>query len=72
MLQRTVERIDAEEEDDRFREVTCPTATGAGPVLLEDFNSGERIVSIRTLVTSTKGSETGRSIDTVANTGQYL
>src|SRR6476659_8527556 len=33
---------------------------------------GERIVYIRTLVTSAKGSETGRSIDTVANTGQYL
>jgi proteasome-associated ATPase len=30
---------------------------------------GERIVYIRTLVTSTKGSETGRSIDTVSNTG---
>src|SRR5262249_40929009 len=33
---------------------------------------GERIVYIRTLVTGTKGTEAGRSIDTVANTGQYL
>ncbi|TDC58703.1 proteasome ATPase [Actinomadura sp. GC306] len=33
---------------------------------------GERIVYIRTLVSGTKGSEAGRSIDTVANTGQYL
>ena len=33
---------------------------------------GERIVYIRTLVTSNKGNESGRSIDTVANTGQYL
>ncbi|MCD0450105.1 proteasome ATPase [Actinocorallia sp. API 0066] len=33
---------------------------------------GERIVYIRTLVSGTKGAESGRSIDTVANTGQYL
>ncbi|MBI3688193.1 MAG: proteasome ATPase [Actinobacteria bacterium] len=32
---------------------------------------GERIVYIRTLV-SGKGTETGRAIDTVSNTGQYL
>jgi proteasome-associated ATPase len=29
-------------------------------------------VYIRTLVTGAKGAEAGRSIDTVANTGQYL
>src|SRR5215213_8474267 len=33
---------------------------------------GERIVYIRTLITGKKGTEPGRSIDTVANTGQYL
>ncbi|GAA3721460.1 proteasome-associated ATPase [Spinactinospora alkalitolerans] len=33
---------------------------------------GERIVYIRTLVSGKKGAESGRSIDTVANTGQYL
>ncbi|WP_017586910.1 proteasome ATPase [Nocardiopsis ganjiahuensis] len=33
---------------------------------------GERIVYIRTLVTGKKGADSGRSIDTVANTGQYL
>ncbi|MGN6678702.1 MAG: proteasome ATPase [Streptosporangiaceae bacterium] len=33
---------------------------------------GERIVYIRTLVSGKSGSEAGRSIDTVANTGQYL
>ncbi|PRX92357.1 proteasome-associated ATPase [Allonocardiopsis opalescens] len=33
---------------------------------------GERIVYIRTLVSGSKGNEAGRSIDTVANTGQYL
>jgi proteasome-associated ATPase len=33
---------------------------------------GERIVYIRTLTTSKTGSDAGRSIDTVSNTGQYL
>jgi proteasome-associated ATPase len=33
---------------------------------------GERIVYIRTLVSGKSGNESGRSIDTVANTGQYL
>ena len=33
---------------------------------------GERIVFIRTLVQGIKGNEAGRSIATVANTGQYL
>ena len=133
MIQRTVERIYTEDEDNRFLEVTY--ANGDKEVLyFKDFNSGamienivarakkmaikdfletggkglrlqhlmnacidefkenedlpnttnpddwarisgkkgERIVYIRTLVTSAKGSETGRSIDTVSNTGQYL
>ena len=33
---------------------------------------GERIVYIRTLITNKTGSDSGRAIDTVANTGQYL
>jgi proteasome-associated ATPase len=33
---------------------------------------GERIVFIRTLISSKKGTHAGRSIDTVSNTGQYL
>ena len=33
---------------------------------------GERIVYIRTLVSGSKGSEAGRAIDTIGNTGQYL
>ncbi len=33
---------------------------------------GERIVYIRTLVSGKQGTEAGRSIDTIANTGQYL
>jgi proteasome-associated ATPase len=132
MIQRAVERMYTETEDNRFLEVTY--ANGDKEVLyFKDFNSGamienivarakkmaikefletsqkglrlqhlmtacidefkenedlpnttnpddwarisgkkgERIVYIRTLVTG-KGQETGRSIDTVANTGQYL
>ncbi len=133
MIQRVVERIYTEEEENRFLEVTY--ANGDKEVLyFKDFNSGamienivgrakksaikdfletggkglrlqhlmtacidefkenedlpnttnpddwarisgkkgERIVYIRTLVTSAKGTESGKSIDTVANTGQYL
>ena len=34
--------------------------------------TGERIVVIRTLISSKQGTQPGRSIDTVSNTGQYL
>ena len=133
MIQRTVERMYAEDEGNRFLEVTY--ANGDKEVLyFKDFNSGamiqnivdrakkmaikdflqlgqkglrvshlmtaivdefkenedlpnttnpddwarisgkkgERIVYIRTLISGTKGDEAGRSIDTIANTGQYL
>ncbi|GAA4195641.1 MULTISPECIES: proteasome ATPase [Microbispora] len=133
MIQRTVERMYAESEENRFLEVTY--ANGDKEVLyFKDFNSGamiqnivdrgkkmaikefldtgqkglrishllaacvdefsenedlpnttnpddwarisgkkgERIVYIRTLVQGKQGTEAGRSIDTVANTGQYL
>ncbi|MEO3784292.1 proteasome ATPase [Actinocorallia sp. B10E7] len=133
MIQRTVERMYTETEENRFLEVTY--ANGDKEVLyFKDFNSGamiqnivdrakkmaikqfldtgqkglrvqhlldacvdefsenedlpnttnpddwarisgkkgERIVYIRTLVSGTKGADAGRSIDTVANTGQYL
>jgi proteasome-associated ATPase len=133
MIQRTVERMYAEIEENRFLEVTY--ANGDKEVLyFKDFNSGamiqnivdrakkmaikdyldqkqkglrishllaacvdefkenedlpnttnpddwarisgkkgERIVFIRTLVSGKQGTEAGRSIDTVANTGQYL
>ncbi|GAA2877202.1 proteasome ATPase [Streptosporangium fragile] len=133
MIQRVVERMYAESEENRFLEVTY--ANGDKEVLyFKDFNSGamiqnivdrgkkmaikqfletgqkglriqhlltacvdefsenedlpnttnpddwarisgkkgERIVYIRTLVTGKQGTEAGRSIDTVANTGQYL
>ncbi|HWU21484.1 MAG TPA: proteasome ATPase [Nocardioides sp.] len=133
MIQRTVERMYTETEENRFLEVTY--ANGDKEVLyFKDFNSGamiqnivdrakkmaikdfldldqkglrvqhllracvdefkenedlpnttnpddwarisgkkgERIVFIRTLVTGKQGTEPGRSIDTVPNTGQYL
>ncbi|MBA9006043.1 MULTISPECIES: proteasome ATPase [Thermomonospora] len=133
MIQRVVERMYAETEENRFLEVTY--ANGDKEVLyFKDFNSGamiqnivdrakkmaikqfldtgqkglrvahllaacvdefsenedlpnttnpddwarisgkkgERIVYIRTLVSGKAGTEAGRSIDTVANTGQYL
>ena len=133
MIQRVVERMYAESEDNQFLEVTY--ANGDKDVLyFKDFNSGamiqnivdrakkmaikeyidsdrkgisvshllqacvdefsenedlpnttnpddwarisgkkgERIVYIRTLVSGKKGADSGRSIDTVANTGQYL
>ncbi|MHB1739527.1 MAG: proteasome ATPase [Actinomycetes bacterium] len=133
MIQRTVERMYAELEENRFLEVTY--ANGDKEVLyFKDFNSGamiqnivdrakkmaikqfleigqkglrvahllaacvdefkenedlpnttnpddwarisgkkgERIVYIRTLVQNKTGTEAGRSIDTIANTGQYL
>jgi proteasome-associated ATPase len=133
MIQRVVERMYAETEDNRFIEVTY--ANGDKEVLyFRDFNSGamiqnvvdrakkmaikefletgqkglrvahllnacldefkenedlpnttnpddwarisgkkgERIVYMRTLITGKSGTEAGRSIDTVSNTGQYL
>ena len=133
MIQRTVERMYDESEDNRFLEVTY--ANGDKEVLyFKDFNSGamiqnivdrakkmaikdlleleqrgirvqhmlqacldefkenedlpnttnpddwarisgkkgERIVFIRTLTSGKQGTEPGRSIDTIANTGQYL
>jgi len=133
MIQRVVERMYSETEDNRFLEVTY--ANGDKEVLyFKDFNSGamiqnivdrakkmaikefletgqkglrvqhllaacidefkenedlpnttnpddwarisgkkgERIVYIRTLISGKSGTEAGRSIDTVSNTGQYL
>jgi proteasome-associated ATPase len=133
MIQRTVERMYTESEENRFLEVTY--ANGDKEVLyFKDFNSGamiqnivdrakkmaikdlleneqyglrvqhmlqacldefkenedlpnttnpddwarisgkkgERIVFVRTLISGKQGTEPGRSIDNVANTGQYL
>ncbi|MDP9092299.1 MAG: proteasome ATPase [Actinomycetota bacterium] len=57
---------------DEFREnEDLPNTTNPDDWARISGKKGERIVYIRTLV-SGKGSEAGRAIDTVGNTGQYL
>ena len=57
---------------DEFKEnEDLPNTTNPDDWARISGKKGERIVYIRTLV-SGKGSEAGRSIDTVTNTGQYL
>ncbi|THV33382.1 proteasome ATPase [Glycomyces buryatensis] len=57
---------------DEFREnEDLPNTTNPDDWARISGKKGERIVYIRTLV-SGKGSDSGRSIDTVSNTGQYL
>jgi len=57
---------------DEFREnEDLPNTTNPDDWARISGKKGERIVYIRTLV-SGKGSDAGRSIDTVGNTGQYL
>lgn len=57
---------------DEFREnEDLPNTTNPDDWARISGKKGERIVYIRTLV-SGKGDESGRSIDTVSNTGQYL
>ena len=58
---------------DEFKEnEDLPNTTNPDDWARISGKKGERIVFIRTLVTGKKGSESGRSIDTVSNTGQYL
>ncbi|WP_390624314.1 proteasome ATPase [Fodinicola feengrottensis] len=58
---------------DEFREnEDLPNTTNPDDWARISGKKGERIVYIRTLVTGSKGAEAGRSIDTIANTGQYL
>ncbi|MDP9496843.1 MAG: proteasome ATPase [Actinomycetota bacterium] len=58
---------------DEFKEnEDLPNTTNPDDWARISGKKGERIVFIRTLVTSAKGAEAGRSIDTVAGTGQYL
>ena len=58
---------------DEFKEnEDLPNTTNPDDWARISGKKGERIVYIRTLVTSAKGQESGKSIDTVANTGQYL
>ncbi len=58
---------------DEFKEnEDLPNTTNPDDWARISGKKGERIVYIRTLVTGKAGKESGRSIDTVANTGQYL
>jgi proteasome-associated ATPase len=58
---------------DEFKEnEDLPNTTNPDDWARISGKKGERIVFIRTLITGKGGTEPGRSIDTVANTGQYL
>jgi proteasome-associated ATPase len=58
---------------DEFKEnEDLPNTTNPDDWARISGKKGERIVFIRTLVQGKQGSEAGRSIDTVSNTGQYL
>jgi proteasome-associated ATPase len=58
---------------DEFREnEDLPNTTNPDDWARISGKKGERIVYIRTLISGKHGTEAGRSIDTVSNTGQYL
>src|SRR5919107_2901361 len=58
---------------DEFKEnEDLPNTTNPDDWARISGKKGERIVFIRTLITGKQGTEPGRSIDPVANTGQYL
>ncbi len=58
---------------DEFKEnEDLPNTTNPDDWARISGKKGERIVYIRTLVTGGKGNQAGKSIDTIANTGQYL
>ena len=58
---------------DEFKEnEDLPNTTNPDDWARISGKKGERIVFIRTLITGKQGTEPGRSIDTVANTGQSL
>ncbi|WP_109505589.1 proteasome ATPase [Nocardioides speluncae] len=58
---------------DEFKEnEDLPNTTNPDDWARISGKKGERIVFIRTLVTGKSGTEPGRSIDTISNTGQYL
>lgn len=58
---------------DEFKEnEDLPNTTNPDDWARISGKKGERIVYIRTIIQGKDGSEPGRSIDTVANTGQYL
>jgi proteasome-associated ATPase len=58
---------------DEFKEnEDLPNTTNPDDWARISGKKGERIVFIRTLIQGKQGTEAGRSIESVANTGQYL
>ena len=58
---------------DEFREnEDLPNTTNPDDWARISGKKGQRIVFIRTLIHGKQGTEAGRSIDSVTNTGQYL
>jgi proteasome-associated ATPase len=58
---------------DEFKEnEDLPNTTNPDDWARISGKKGERIVYIRTIIQGKQGTESGRSVDTVANTGQYL
>jgi proteasome-associated ATPase len=58
---------------DEFKEnEDLPNTTNPDDWARISGKKGERIVYIRTLISSKEGTEPGRSIDTAVNTGQYM
>ena len=58
---------------DEFKEnEDLPNTTNPDDWARISGKKGERIVYIRTIIQGKKGTEPGRSIDTISNTGQYL
>jgi proteasome-associated ATPase len=58
---------------DEFKEnEDLPNTTNPDDWARISGKKGERIVYIRTLIKTKEGNEPGRSISTIANTGQYL
>jgi proteasome-associated ATPase len=58
---------------DEFKEnEDLPNTTNPDDWARISGKKGERIVYIRTLISGKSGTEAGRAIDTVSNTGQYL
>jgi proteasome-associated ATPase len=58
---------------DEFREnEDLPNTTNPDDWARISGKKGERIVYIRTLIKTKEGTEPGKSINNVANTGQYL
>ena len=58
---------------DEFKEnEDLPNTTNPDDWARISGKKGERIIYVRTLVATKSGTEPGRTIDTVSNTGQYL